>query len=54
MGLLLALVLLTDQLDNKAHARIIRIGALAAGSNSNNLNLNVNVMSCPIAHPSLP
>ena len=52
MGLLLALVLLTDQLDNKAHARIIRIGALAAGSNSNNLNLNV--MSCPIAHPALP
>jgi len=33
MGLLLALVLLTDQLDNKAHARIIRIASMAAGSN---------------------
>ena len=32
MGLLLALVLLTDQLDNKTNARIIRIGALAAGT----------------------
>ena len=31
MGLLLALVLLTDQLDNKSHGRIIRIGSLAAG-----------------------
>ena len=32
MGLLLALVLLTDQLDNKSHGRIIRIGSLAAGA----------------------
>ena len=34
MGLLLALVLLTDQLDNKTNARIIRIGALAAGTHA--------------------
>ena len=32
MGLLLALVLLTDQLDNKTHAKVIRIAALAAGT----------------------
>ena len=37
MGLLLALVLLTDQLDNKSHGRIIRIGSLAAGATNHTL-----------------